>query len=307
MKYSPIALFIYNRPEHTKRMLASLMKCPEFLHSPVYVFCDGPKTSEDEPIVQATRTLARKMIEHHAKFEMSEQNRGPDRSIIEGVSRLCQSHGRVIVFEDDLVVAPNVLHFFNAALERYEQERRVMQISGFIFPLPTLATLKEAFFLPFTTSWGWATWQRSWDVFDPEAMGWEAMKKDSEMHRRFNLDGAYDYYSMLSLQMAQKRSTWDVCWYWSVFKTKGIVLYPPTSHVVNTGFDGSGTHGWRSGQYLVGDELTTLPEEIGLPALPIVHESAYKEIKNMLMRVNRNPLNRLRGLIMQCRQKMYVS
>ena len=125
MKYAPIAIFIYNRPKHTERMLASLMKCPEFAHSPVYVFCDGPKTSEDEPMIQATRRLARKMIEHQAEFSESDQNRGPDRSIISAVSQLCQSYERVTVFEDDLIVAPNVLHYFNAALERYEQEERV--------------------------------------------------------------------------------------------------------------------------------------------------------------------------------------
>jgi hypothetical protein len=302
MKYAPIAIFIYNRPKHTERMLASLMKCPEFAHSPVYVFCDGPKTSEDEPMIQATRRLARKMIEHQAEFRESDQNRGPDRSIISAVSQLCQSYERVTVFEDDLIVAPNVLHYFNAALERYEQEERVMQISGFIYSVPELATLSEAFFLPYTSSWGWATWQRAWNIFDPAATGWEKLKKDHQMRLRFNLDGGYDYYTMLAMQMRRKRPTWDTCWYWSVFQANGVVLYPPASYVLNTGFDGTGTHGWRSARYMVGGEFAALREEIKLPSSIMVHENAYNKVKQVLIAVNKKPFNRLRGLLMRCRR-----
>ncbi|NJM21280.1 MAG: hypothetical protein HC907_22480 [Richelia sp. SM1_7_0] len=38
MNYAPIALFVYKRPEHTRQTLESLMQCPEFADSHLYVF-----------------------------------------------------------------------------------------------------------------------------------------------------------------------------------------------------------------------------------------------------------------------------
>ena len=44
---APIALFIYNRPEHTKKVLRSLSLNPEFKKSRLFVYCDGPKNEND--------------------------------------------------------------------------------------------------------------------------------------------------------------------------------------------------------------------------------------------------------------------
>ena len=71
MTLSPIALFVYNRPEHTRKMLESLMANAELSDSPLYVFCDGAKRKKDIPLVQAT-----------------EENMGLANSIITGVTEL---------------------------------------------------------------------------------------------------------------------------------------------------------------------------------------------------------------------------
>ena len=122
------------------------------------------------------------------------------------------------------------------------------------------------------------------------------------MRLRFNLDGGYDYYTMLAMQMRRKRPTWDTCWYWSVFQANGVVLYPPASYVLNTGFDGTGTHGWRSARYMVGGEFTKLPDDVTFPAAIRVREEAYHHVKQKLIAVNKKPFNRLRGLLMRWRR-----
>ena len=159
-----------------------------------------------------------------------------------GVTNLCNKYQRVIVVEDDLVVAPQFLRFLNAGLEKYQNETSVMQVSGHMFSVPEFAHRNKAVFLPFTTSWGWATWKRAWDYFDAEASGWEVLQTDKQMQKSFNLDGYFDYFNMLKQQMSGKIDSWAIRWYWSVFKNNGCVVYPPTSYVNNIGFDGSGTH-----------------------------------------------------------------
>ena len=115
--------------------------------------------------------------------------------------------------------------------------------SSDLFDVPALQGRHEAVVLPWGTSWGWATWQRAWDRFDPLATGWESLAADAAMRRRFNLDGAYDYASMLENQMLGRRHSWAIRWYWTMFKASALAVFPPFTLVDNTGFDGTGTHG----------------------------------------------------------------
>lgn len=241
---APIVLFVYKRPEHTQRMLESLARNPEFGASPVYVFCDGAKRPEDEPTVAATRAIM-KAFSHPQKTVVEQTvNRGLAASIISGVTRLCEEHGRVIVLEDDLVVSPHFLEYMNAALDRYAHDDQVMQIAGYMFGA-NLHLDADALFMPFTTSWGWATWHRAWQHFDADMKGWAGLERDRQLQRRFNLDGAYDYFTLLMGQRHGKVDSWAVRWYLSVFLRNGLTLYPKHTLVVNRGWDGSGIHcGW---------------------------------------------------------------
>jgi hypothetical protein len=247
MKYAPIAIFVYKRPDHTRRTIEALVQCPEFAESPLYVFCDGAKKPEDQAAINETRAVVRSIVGEATMIE-AVQNQGLANSIIAGVSKLLDEFDRVIVLEDDLVVSPRFLSYMNAALETYQNESLVMQVSGYMFPIKEIASQTEAIFLPLISCWGWGTWHRAWQYFDPDAIGWEVLKTDSAMRSRFNLDQAYDYFEMIKTQMSGGADSWAIRWYWSVFRNNGYILYPPISHVDNIGLDGSGTHGSLTGE-----------------------------------------------------------
>lgn len=242
MTLAPIALFVYRRPEHTRRTIEALRVCPEFARSPVVVYSDGPRDAAAEAGVAETRRVLREALPH-ARLVESQANRGLAASIIAGVDELTAQHGRVIVVEDDLIVDTRFLQFMNAALDRYVDALQVMQVSGFQHAVEGLAA---PVFLPMTTSWGWATWKRAWNRFDPDCSGADRLASEPGLARRFDLDGAMSYCNMLARQRAGTIDSWAIRWYWTVFMTNGLVLYPPQTLVRNDGFDGSGTHGIAS-------------------------------------------------------------
>jgi hypothetical protein len=291
MTYAPIALFVYKRPEHTRRTIEALKRCPEFAESPVFVFSDGPRKPEGEAPVQETRAVARQALEDHAEFIEAPKNQGLAVSIIGGVTRLCEQFGRVIVVEDDLVVAPEFLSFLNAALDRYAHAEEVMQISGHMFPVPAFQDRSEALFLPFTTSWGWATWARAWQHFDPRVVGWERLESDPSLRHRFNVQGSFDYFGMLKQQLAGKVDSWAIRWNWSVFVRDGLVLYPPRTLVNNEGFDGSGTHGWRSARRIMrqaqgASSLPSLPDKLA------VLDDEFRQVRQCLSNMSGGPVRK---------------
>jgi GT2 family glycosyltransferase len=240
---APIALFVYNRPLHTRQTVEALRKNELASESDLVIFSDGPKRPEAAAAVGEVREYIR-TISGFRSVSIIERDRnwGLANSVIDGVTRLCTEYGRVIVLEDDLIVARYFLEYMNTALERYQHDEKVMQVSGYMFPI-NAAVQTDAIFLPITTSWGWATWQRAWQYFDPLATGHAALEGDVDMRHKFNLDGGYDYFGMLKQQLQGKIDSWAIRWYLSVWMRGGLTLFPRETLVENIGLDGSGTHG----------------------------------------------------------------
>jgi hypothetical protein len=238
---APIALFVYNRPRHTRDTVAALQCNHDALDSDLYVFSDGAKGAEDMPRVEEVRRYVRKISGFKSVTVIeSTTNSGLANSIISGVTRLCRDHGRVIVLEDDLITSPHFLTFMNNALNRYEGESRVMHIAGYMFPIDPIG-LPQTLFLRTSSCWGWATWKRAWDRFEKNPQNL-LERFDSDMRQAFNFDNSYDHWNQVLQNVAGKIDTWAVFWYASVFLNGGLCLHPAVSLVQNIGLDGSGVH-----------------------------------------------------------------
>ena len=242
MERAPIVFFAYNRPDHTLNSLMSLAENPEARESDLFIFCDAPKKTEHEKGVDEVRRIV-KSRQWCDSVHIIEQvrNLGCAQSIIDGVTHVCDAFGRIIVLEDDLVLSPHFLGYMNAALELYEPNPQVMQVSGHMFPIE-FDNETDAIFLPFITSWGWATWQRAWKLFDPNMSGYEQIRKNKKLRYKFNIYGSYNYSDMMEAQMRGEIDSWAIRWYASTFFKTGLTLYPVRTLVENKGFDGSGVH-----------------------------------------------------------------
>jgi len=194
-------------------------------------------------------------------------NLGLAKSIAGGVSSLCESHGRVVVLEDDLVVAPDFLHFMASALERYENCPEVMQVGAYTIAPPADACA-DAFLLPVTTTWGWGTWARAWEKFSWVPEGWPATRGDANWLSRFEINGAGHYVAMLEDRLVGRNDSWGILWWYAVSRAGGEVVYPQRSLVWNGGFDGSGVHcgsGGALGQRGIPSPPPALPDVISFP------------------------------------------
>jgi hypothetical protein len=211
--------------------------------SDLFIYSDAPKSnSGTKRPVEEVREYIRSINGFKTiTIVENEQNKGLAGSIISGVTDIVNRYGKIIVIEDDLETSPYLLKYFNDALNFYKNDKQVMQISGHMFDV-SLRTDEDAVFMPLTTSWGWATWRRAWSCFDPEMKGYNAIKNNSELKYRFDLNGTYGYFKMLEGQLRGEIDSWAIRWYLSVFMMNGLTLFPAKSLVRNIGFDGSGTH-----------------------------------------------------------------
>ena len=293
---APIAIFIFDRPEHLKAMLTTLQRCDLFTESPLYVFGDGPSCVEHLPNIEAARAVAHDMLGDRATYVFSPDNKGLARSIIDGVAQLTASHGQVIVIEDDLNLHPYFLTYMNDALSRYVDDDNVFQVSGHCFDVPEFADRNSAVVLPLTTTWGWGTWARAWRQFDEIPRGWEQLQTDRNLRKRFNLGDTYDFTSMLKAFMTGQNSSWGVRFYWTVFQAGGVSIFPPVTLVRNCGMDGSGVHGRGSFRHFV---VNTFDRDISMLALPepIVVATDLKCVRQAIFKQNGGLKGRLIDMV----------
>lgn len=267
---APIVLFVYNRPSHTLNTLQALKKNHLADKSTLYIYADGPKINDSgenlEKIREVDRIIRSQQWCGQVEISSSTVNKGLANSITKGVNEIVNKHDAVIVLEDDLVTDKNFLQFMNAGLNKYRDDERVMQISGFSFFGSNMHSNGESYFLPITTTWGWATWKNSWSRINLDCPNYKSIENDKDIRNSFNLDGAYPYSKMLIKQMESNEiSSWGIRFYWEVFTRKGLVLFPPISLITNIGWDGSGRHGDSYTLFETGDGVSIDYPELIFP------------------------------------------
>ncbi len=263
---APVLLFVYRRADLLPRVLDALERCHGFADHPVLIHSDGARRAEDQPDIDAVRAYVRSRLRPNMSLKEQPQNRGLANSIIAGVTEACRQYGSAIVLEDDLILAPLALNWFQAGLDRFRSDPAVMQISGFCFDVPAIRAGKRGVFLGHPTSWGWAVWDRSWALFDAECQGWEDQLRDPAFRMRFSVGNTQRFEGMMHDQMEGRSDSWAIRWHYSVTRNQGLVLYPPQSMVDNIGREtGKATHGQRTAHLLPFGELWSEKE---LPQLP---------------------------------------
>jgi hypothetical protein len=291
-QYAPIALFVYNRLEHTRRTIQALRANGEAAESDVIVFSDGPKTEKDVAKIAALREAIRQTSGFRSVVVVErERNLGLAQSIITGVSDVLSRHERVIVVEDDLVTSSHFLQYMNEALDHYAGEERVASIHGYVYPVAR--PLPETFFLRGSDCWGWATWRSRWAMFNPNGVELLDALQRERLTDAFDLGGAFGNTSMLEDQIAGLNNSWAIRWHASTFLANRLTLYPGRSLVLNIGNDSSGTH---SGTYRTYDvEFSPRPVRVG--GIPVEESAVGREAFADFGRRNKLGASRGRRLV----------
>jgi len=292
---APIALFVYNRPDHTRRTINHLQKNLLAEDSRLFIFSDGAKTVADQTKVNEVRALIKQTDGFKSvKILESRENQGLANSIICGVNQLVQEYGKVIVFEDDLLSSPFTLRYFNDALQRYFKEEKVMHIGAYMYPLED-KNLPQTFYYRAATSWGWATWNRAWKNFNPDIDDLIGQFSKPQI-KEFSIEGTMNFWKQMQEFKDGKNNSWAIRWYASVFLKGGLTLNPSRSLIHNIGHDGSGVHSNKEDIYqvhLAQQLVQFFPSEI------TENKEAYAAIKQFLRNRKGSFLQRVKRFIIK--------
>lgn len=280
-KFAPIALFAYNRLNHLKKLINSLKKNELSKDSIIYIFSDGWKSLSDKNDVEAVRKYLKK-IKIFKKITIIERskNLGLSKNIISGVSEILKKYKSVIVIEDDLILDRFFLKYLNEGLRIYRTNKFIASIHGYNYPIQFNTKVPDYFLIKGADCWGWGTWRRAWRKFEKDGLKLKKIIDKKNLKKEFNFNDSYNYYQMLTDQIANKNDSWAIRWYASAFINNMFTLYPAKSFVKNIGDDGTGTHG--SGSRNVNGKLTSYKKFIPIDVKKINNKeniNARKQIE----------------------------
>jgi hypothetical protein len=273
---APILLFTYNRLDTLQKTVEALKQNPLSADSSLYIFSDGPKREAHASAVASVRSYLR-TINGFASVNIIESpvNKGLARSIIDGVSQIISRFGKAIILEDDLITSPNFLSFMNQALDFYEKNPKVFNVSGFSFPIKTLGP-DSVYFTMRASSWSWATWADRWSLIDWEVKDYADFRKNRKDRRHFRKMGS-DLTLMLDRQMRGDIDSWAIRWTYHQFRRQLYTACPVISKVENIGYQEGATNTLdRAGRFktlldVKGGTSFSFPDKVQLSG-PIIRQ-----------------------------------
>ena len=244
-RYSPVVVFVYNRPQHTQNLLDCLNNLEEAKYTELFIFSDGPKEVNDENVMNVRKvinTFASNSNFRNVQVFKSRNNKGLATSIIEGVTKVINRYESVIVLEDDLEVSRDFLSYMNDAIKVYKDNERIWSISAYSFPMKALKDYKHDVYLSGRgCSWGWATWKDRWNSVDWTVSHYREYKFNMVKRHSFALWGR-DLPCMLDAYVYNEIHSWAIRWCFAAHLQKMYTVYPVVSRILNKGTDGSGTN-----------------------------------------------------------------
>ena len=230
-----ILLLNYRRPDLSARARTFIQHARP---DTVLLACDGPAEGEHEIIAAVHQALAGDWGCPVAR-RYSAAHRGCKWGVVEGINWAFTLVPELIVLEDDIIPEPTFFPFASEMLDRYRTATRIFSVSGCRDPGEILPTSESYSFRRRPYIWGWATWHRAWQHYDPDSKAWPLFRDHPGFHPpahsgefRLNLDRVH----------AGQLDTWDYQWQFTHLQHDALGIFPRHNLIENDGFDLRATH-----------------------------------------------------------------
>jgi hypothetical protein len=241
---TPVVLFAFNRPELTAQVFEVIRKAkPEKL----FVIIDGPRANNSSDI-----KLSKKVKEIvsdvdwdcDAIYEISDTNMGIRKRFVSGLGSVFSKVEEAIIVEDDCLPNLSFFHFQQEMLAKYRNDPSIGLVCGFN-PLGSTPDVSSSYFFSvFSSVWGWGTWKRVWDTYDPNADQWLTSSGRESVNSFIRTKSAQRFWghNFDLVSRNHEYSTWDYQMVFNQLINQRLNIFPRTSLVSNIGFSIDANH-----------------------------------------------------------------
>ncbi len=272
---TPIVFLIYKRPDTTARVFREIAKAkpPKLL-----VVADGPKPNLPDEVQKCAETRAIieqvdwdcEILTNYADTNLGLKNRVPS-----GLKWAFEHIEQAIILEDDCLPDQTFFRFAEELLWRYKDDTRILSISGNNFQGGRNTTKYSYYFSRYFHCWGWATWRRSMELFDPDIPLWPEIRDNNWLESIFDSKREVRFWEKIFERVFNGEiDTWAYQWVLMLLAQNGLSIVPSVNLVSNIGFSENATHTISDDFRLA--NIPTMPMTFLLrhPAFVIRHKQA---------------------------------
>lgn len=266
----PLLIIIYNRPHNFQKLINTLKKIKP---KNIYIACDGPKSNVmDKHNVALTREKI-KFIDWSCKVTtlFQKKNLGCKKGVITAIDWFFDNNEMGVILEDDCIPNDNFFKFCYELLNMYKNNHNIASIGGQHFMGNKHLIEESYFFSRHFHCWGWATWARSWNNFDPTMAKWKKFGSFTWLYKlcNKNLIFTYYWYKIFNDCYKNKIDSWAYRFLFYIISEKKLTILPSKNLVKNIGFGKSSTHTSQGNYYTENLELETMK-------FPLLHQTIFK-------------------------------
>ncbi len=236
----PIAYMAFNRPQTVDITLKALCEAEGAKQHVLHVFIDAPRFPEEQQAVDHVKALS--MCDYvqqsfaSVRYYFPQHNIGACHMHRYVVNTMASLSPAFIFLEDDVLFSPYTLRYFNAALEKYAEEKTVFSVNGWCPPAMKIPSNYpwDAWFCPRAHIWGWASWSDRVKNIDWTGSAAFEMEQYPFLIEAFN-QGGDDMAAMLLSTLRAPTIGWDIVMDFHRFRHGQLSLTPFFPYSMNIG------------------------------------------------------------------------
>ncbi|WP_294504324.1 hypothetical protein [uncultured Victivallis sp.] len=235
---TPILLILFNRPEMAERVFERIRAVHP---SKLFFACDGPRkdhSGEWERMRQSRALASAVDWECEVKTRFLDTNTGCRSAVPSAISWFFSEVEEGIVFEEDCLPDPTFFRFCGEMLERYRDDKRIMNISGVNSLLSKPKLSESYYFSRYPHIWGWATWRRAWHCYSPQMEDFPDFVRSGALSATFPDRTERKRWTEILEKVYRGDpafNTWDAQWSYAHFKNHALSITPRHNLVINIG------------------------------------------------------------------------
>jgi hypothetical protein len=299
---TPVALTIFDRPTQTKRVFDAIREAkPEIL----LVIADGPRNAEEKIRCDTTRAIIDSVDwKCEVRKNYSEVNLGCRKRLSSGLNWVFEEVDRAIIFEADCLPDPSFFPFCEELLEKYKDNERIMHISGNFFQHrnKNFKCDDSYYFSVIPHIWGFATWRRAWEHYDPDIKKWPLAESKKAIQRVLTDPAVFEYWETIWEGFYKgETNSWDGQWTFACMLNGGLSINPCVNLVTNIGFGPDAMQGKDPNNFFANIPL----KKIDFPLKHPDDIKTYAEADNFIFNQNFKPNRSLRQLVLRPFKKAF--
>jgi hypothetical protein len=238
-----VLFLVFNRLDTTKKVFDAIRQAKP---PRLYIASDGArsnKESESEK-VQIVRDYIIENIDWECEVRtlFREENLGCKYAVSGAISWFFETEENGIILEDDCLPSQSFFWYCESLLDKYKNDDSVYLISGDSRASESFEMLEDYAFCKYPMVWGWASWRRVWNRYDPELIDWPNQK--DELPKKISSHGpTIKFWKNIFDRMYNKEiDTWDHQLSYLLLSSGGKCIVPKINLITNIGFGKDATH-----------------------------------------------------------------